>query len=128
MTVTRERGELTREAIAAIDSSDLLQDILGLPEQLRDAMWRAQSAQLEPHEAPGGLVVTGMGGSAVGGALARAALGDRASRPIVLSRGYALPPWTTPDVTVLCVSYSGDTEETLAAFDAAAALGARRIV
>jgi glucose/mannose-6-phosphate isomerase len=31
-------------------------------------------------------------------------------------------------VTVLCVSYSGNTEETLAAFDAAAALGARRIV
>ena len=31
MTVTRERGELTREAIAAIDSSDLLQDILGRP-------------------------------------------------------------------------------------------------
>jgi glucose/mannose-6-phosphate isomerase len=127
MTVTRERGELTREAIAAVDRSDLLQDILGLPEQLRDAMWRAQSAQLATNDAPGGLVVAGMGGSAIGGALARAALGDRASRPIMLARAYALPAWTTTDTTVLCASYSGNTEETLAAYEAAGALGARRI-
>jgi glucose/mannose-6-phosphate isomerase len=69
-----------------------------------------------------------MGGSAVGGALALAALGDHASRPIFAARGYGLPPWTTPDTTVLCSSYSGDTEETLACFEAAGALGARRVV
>ena len=62
-----------------------------------------------------------MGGSAIGGALARAVLGDRASRPIVLARGYALPAWTTPETTVLCASYSGNTEETLAVFEAAGA-------
>ena len=87
-----------------------------------------ESANLQPEDTPGGLVVAGMGGSAVGGALARAALGDRASRPITLARDYALPAWTTPDTTVLCASYSGDTEETLAAYEAAGALGARRIV
>lgn len=120
--------ELDRETIAAIDKSGLVDDILGMPDQLRDAMWRVESAGLEPHDAPGGLIVAGMGGSAIGGALARAALGDRASRPIVLARDYALPAWTTPDTTVLCTSYSGDTEETLAVYDAAGALGARRIV
>ena len=128
MSVTGAQGSLTSTAVAAVDASGQLEDILGLPEQLRDAMWRAQSARLEPHDAPGGLVVAGMGGSAIGGALARAALGDRASRPIMLARGYELPAWTEPDTTVLCTSYSGDTEETLAAFEAAGALGARRIV
>ena len=39
---------------------------------------------------PGGLVVCGMGGSAIGGDLAAAALGDRATRPITTVRGYAL--------------------------------------
>jgi glucose/mannose-6-phosphate isomerase len=87
-----------------------------------------ESANVQLHDATGGLIVAGMGGSAIGGSLARAALGDRASRPIEVVRDYALPPWTTPDVTVLCMSYSGDTEETLAAYDAAGALGARRIV
>jgi glucose/mannose-6-phosphate isomerase len=43
-------------------------------------------------------------------------------------RGYALPSWATPEWTVLCSSYSGETEETLATLEAAEALGARRIV
>jgi glucose/mannose-6-phosphate isomerase len=120
--------DLSRETVASFDAGGMLDDILGLPEQLRDALWRVESANLEPHDAPGGLIVAGMGGSSIGGALARAVLGDRASRPIVLARGYALPPWTTPDSTVLCASYSGNTEETLAVFEAAGALGARRIV
>jgi glucose/mannose-6-phosphate isomerase len=125
LTITTD---LSREAIAAIDATGQLNDILGLPDQLRDALWRVESAHLEPHDAPGGLVVAGMGGSAIGGGLARVVLGDRASRPIMMARGYALPAWTTPDTTVLCASYSGNTEETLAAYEAAGALGARRIV
>jgi glucose/mannose-6-phosphate isomerase len=120
--------DLTRGAIESLDSARQVDDILGLPDQLRDALWRVESANLEPYDAPGGLVVAGMGGSAIGGALAREALGDRASRPIMLARGYGLPPWTTPDTMVLCSSYSGNTEETLAVYEAAGALGARRVV
>jgi glucose/mannose-6-phosphate isomerase len=120
--------ELTRDAIESVDSARQIDDILAMPDQLRDALWRVESANLEPHDAPGGLIVAGMGGSAIGGVLARAALGDRASRAIVIARGYGLPPWTTPDSTVLCSSYSGNTEETLAVYEAAGALGAQRIV
>jgi glucose/mannose-6-phosphate isomerase len=119
---------LDRAAIAQVDTADILSDVLDLPAQLRDALWRVESAALERHDSPGGLVVAGMGGSGIGGALARAALGVRATRPIVLARDYGLPAWTTPDTTVLCASYSGMTEETLAAYDAASALGARRVV
>jgi glucose/mannose-6-phosphate isomerase len=121
-------GALDREAIEALDSERLLDDILGLPAQLADALWRVESAGLEAHDSPGGLVVAGMGGSAIGGDLARAALGDQASRPILAARGYGLPPWTTPDTTILCASYSGDTEETLACYESAGALGAHRVV
>jgi glucose/mannose-6-phosphate isomerase len=120
--------DLTRGAIESVDSARQIDDILGLPDQLRDALWRVETANLEPYDAPGGLVVAGMGGSAIGGLLAREALGDRASRPIVLARGYALPAWTTPDTMVLCSSYSGNTEETLAVYEAAGALGAERVV
>src|SRR3712207_455504 len=69
-----------------------------------------------------------MGGSAIGGDLAAAALGDRATRPIVTVRGYGLESWTPPETLVLCASYSGDTEETLACFEAAGAAGAQRVV
>ena len=105
----------------------MIDDVLGIPDQLRDALWRIESARLEPADAAG-VMVCGMGGSAIGGDLAAAALGDRLTRPMLTVRGYELPSWTTPDWTVLCSSYSGDTEETLACFAAAEALGARRVV
>ncbi len=125
MTATTDLGP---EAIRAFDVSGQFADVLGLSDHLGDALWRVESAAIEPQDSPGGLVVAGMGGSAIGGLLARAVLGDRASRRISISRDYGLPAWTTPDTTVLCSSYSGQTEETLAAFEAAGALGARRIV
>ncbi len=123
-----QAAQLDREAVAAVDRAGQLADVLDLPNHLRDALWRVESAAIAPLDAPGGLIVAGMGGSAIGGALAIAALGDRASRPITLVRGYELPPWTTPESAVLCSSYSGDTEETLACYEAAAALGAPRVV
>src|SRR3978361_2062022 len=73
-----------------------------------------------------GVVVAGMGGSAIGGALARAALSDHATRPIFVTRAYGLPPWTTPDTMGLCAGYSGNPEETLACSQSADAPGARR--
>jgi glucose/mannose-6-phosphate isomerase len=119
---------LDRDAIARVDTSDQLTDVLAIPEHLRDALWKVESAQLGDLDSPAGLVVAGMGGSAIGGALARAVLGDTASRPILSARAYGLPPWTTPDTTVLVSSYSGDTEEALACYEAAGALGAKRVV
>ena len=123
-------AELGRDAISQVDRSGLLADVLSLPDHLRDALWRVESAAglMEEWDSPGGLIVAGMGGSAVGGALARAALGDHESRHIAIARGYGLPPWATPETTVLCASYSGNTEETLACYDAAGFVGARRVV
>jgi glucose/mannose-6-phosphate isomerase len=119
---------LDRATVAAVDLSGQVDDILGLPDQLRDALFKVETAGLQPRDAPGGLIVAGMGGSAIGGALARSVLGDRASRPIAVTRSYELPGWTTPDTMVLCASYSGDTEETLACYEAAGAVGAARVV
>lgn len=119
---------LSAAAISAADPREMLADALSLPDQLRDAAWKVESAGLAPWESPGGLVIAGMGGSGIGGALAMEAIGDTASRPISLARGYELPSWTTEDTTVLCTSYSGDTEETLACYEAAGVIGARRIV
>jgi glucose/mannose-6-phosphate isomerase len=107
--------------------STMIDDVLGLPDQLRDALWRIETARLEEADSAG-LMVCGMGGSAIGGDLAASAIGDRLCRPMATVRGYELPSWATPEWTVLCSSYSGNTEETLACFEAAEALGARRLV
>ena len=119
------RHERALAAIRAVDPSGQLDDVLALPDHLRDALWRVESAGLEPDEASG-LIVCGMGGSAIGGVLARAALGDQLGPPMPVFRDYEMPPWTPPDRAVLCSSYSGNTEETLACFEAAEAVGAQR--
>ena len=106
----------------------MLGDVLAQPLQLGDALWRTQSAGIRSRDLTAGMVVCGMGGSAIGGDLAKAALGDRATRPITVVRGYALESWTPPESFVLCASYSGDTEETLACFEAAGAAGTQRAV
>jgi glucose/mannose-6-phosphate isomerase len=128
VTATPAAGDISRELIGQVDSTGQLADVLALPEHLRDAVWRVESAIMEDADTPAGLVVAGMGGSAIGGALARAALGDHASRPIFVTRAYGLPTWTTPETMVLCASYSGETEETLACYESAGALGAKRTV
>ena len=110
------------------DASNQLDDVLALPDHLPDALWRVESARLEPFEATGGLVVCGMGGSAIGSDLAAVAFGNRLSRPLTTERGYELPSCTLPNQAVLCSSYSGSTEETIACYEAAEALGAPRIV
>jgi glucose/mannose-6-phosphate isomerase len=121
-------SSLTREAVAAVDTTGQAEDIVDLGVHLRDALWRVESAGLAAVDAPGGLIVAGMGGSAVGGRLAAGTIGPRLRRPMVVADGYALPGWAGPDTLVLCSSYSGGTEETLAAYDDAGERGAQRIV
>jgi glucose/mannose-6-phosphate isomerase len=113
--------------LGAVDSGGQLDAALSLPDYLRDAIWRAGSAGIEPIEASG-LIVCGMGGSAIGGDLAVAALGSRHGKPLDVVRGYGVPAWTPPDRAILCSSYSGNTEETIACYAAAEAVGAQRIV
>ncbi|HEX2233273.1 MAG TPA: bifunctional phosphoglucose/phosphomannose isomerase [Thermoleophilaceae bacterium] len=121
-------SDLTRAEIEKVDPEGMLDDVLAQVLQLGDALWRVQSAELRKRDLPGGIAVCGMGGSAIGADLAAAVLGDRATRPLRTIRDYALEPWAGPDTLVLCCSYSGDTEETLACFEAAGIVQAPRIV
>lgn len=104
----------------------MLGDVLAQPGQIGDALWRVEAASVPAGDLSGGLVVCGMGGSAIGGDLAAAAIGDRATAPVRVARGYS-PGHVSPETLVLCASYSGSTEETLACFEAAGAAGAPRV-
>ena len=117
---------LDRDTIARVDASDQLTDVLAIPEHMRDALWKFQSANLWQWDCPAGLVVAGMGGSAIGGRLAarRSATPPRGRSCRAGVRAAAVDD-PRHDRAVL-LSYSGDTEETLACYEAASALGARR--
>jgi len=120
-------ADLSREQIAAVDPHGMLADVLEQPAHLTDALWRVESANISSFDAPGGLAICGMGGSAIGADLAAAAIGPRAQHPLRTVRGYELPAWLGERAAVLCSSYSGNTEETLACYEAAGRVDARRI-
>jgi glucose/mannose-6-phosphate isomerase len=62
---------------------------------------------------PSAVVMTGMGGSAMGGELLRALITAHCPVPITRVRGFGIPGWAGPGTLVICVSYSGNTIETL---------------
>ncbi|MEZ0360952.1 MAG: bifunctional phosphoglucose/phosphomannose isomerase [Hydrogenobacter sp.] len=61
-----------------------------------------------------GVVFSGMGGSGIVGDLTKVLLEKSGiSVPVLSSRGYDLPPYIQKGWAVVCISYSGNTEETL---------------
>jgi len=73
---------------------------------------------------PSSIVITGLGGSAISGDLARAAAGGAIKLPLTVNRDYVLPPFVNASTLVIACSYSGNTEETLGVYARAKAAGA----
>jgi len=114
------------ERIRAADPGDMLGRIKELPDQIRDAWAIAGRASLPSgYAGVRNITVAGMGGSAIGGDLAAALLADELKVPMSVHRDYGLPAFVGPESLVIASSYSGNTEETLSAFEAARARGAR---
>ena len=65
-----------------------------------------------------------MGGSAIGGDLAKSLINDSLKVPIIISRDYSVPNWVNDKSLVIFSSYSGNTEEILSAFYDAKSKGA----
>lgn len=79
------------------------------PLQIRSA--KVESINVEGYK---GIVFNGMGGSGIVGDLAKTLLEKHDTPiPVVSLRGYTLPPYVKEGWLVFCISYSGNTEETL---------------
>ncbi len=74
------------------------------------------------------VIVLGMGGSAIGGDLVSSLLLPEARLPIFVQRDYYLPPFADEQTLVIASSYSGETEETLTAFEQALDSPAKKLV
>jgi glucose/mannose-6-phosphate isomerase len=98
--------------------------IESLPAFVAGAARVARSVPLQP---PGGIanvVVSGMGGSAIGGDVVRAVTAGTMKIPLVVCRDYRLPGFVDRSTLLFAGSYSGNTEETLSAYAQARAAGA----
>nr|MBN2278259.1 bifunctional phosphoglucose/phosphomannose isomerase [candidate division Zixibacteria bacterium] len=112
-----------------VDPSDMYDRIFRFPEQLEKAAEIGCTIKIElpSFDTIRNIVVAGMGGSAIGGDLVRSFLGPRLKIPFAVCRNYHLPGYVDNDSLVMASSYSGNTEETLSAYQEAVARGARII-
>ena len=116
-------------SFAALDTRNLLAEIDGLPDQLREAWALGQSIELRSWEGITRVLLVGMGGSAIGAELLVEYIAPHCTVPVMLVRNYMLPAWASgPETLVICSSYSGNTEETISAFRQAKAKGCQVMV
>lgn len=84
------------------------------PAQLKEAVEIASKAKLFPLTKPiNKVIICGLGGSGIGGTIAKEILFDEATVPIEVLKSYTLPSYIDEHTLIICSSYSGNTEETL---------------
>lgn len=109
------------DSLKQIDHSNMYDKIVEFPKQLIDGIEIGRQADLKDlvDIRFKSIVLAGMGGSAIAGDLLKSVLLDDLKIPFEVNRNYGLSPHIAKDSLVVCSSYSGNTEETLSAFEAA---------
>lgn len=117
---------MTESNILRYDTSNMRKLLLEFPKQIEDAVRIGKS--FSPTLKASGIeniVVTGLGGSAIGGDLLRSYLSEELNVPFFVNRHYFLPEFVGKNTLVIVSSYSGNTEETLSVFQQALQRGAQ---
>ena len=91
--------------------------ILNFPEQVDEAAAIGEAARIKLNvKNIEHIVVSGLGGSAIGGDLIRAYFADKCEVPVIVNRHYYFPDYVGKNSLVIISSYSGNTEETTASY------------
>jgi glucose/mannose-6-phosphate isomerase len=100
--------------------------IEAFPIQLKEAIKLANNISVTDHHTSlNKVMVLGMGGSGIGGDFVRSIVSNVCKYPIVVNKSYDIPAWVDQHTLVITSSYSGNTEETISAFESALTTGAK---
>ena len=90
--------------------------VLNFPAQLREAIAIGEAAKVTPSSVPvSNVLVTGLGGSGIGGTILAEIVAGQCKVPVIVNKDYSLPAFVSSHTLVIISSYSGNTEETIAA-------------
>ncbi len=114
---------INKEIIKKLDLSDMMGVIANFHNQVRNSIDLLKSApKIQDCYRIKRILIAGMGGSAISGDLARSFIAKNHPEiniPIIVLRNYDLPNWVDEHTLVICISYSGNTEETLSVVEQA---------
>jgi len=90
--------------------------VQNFPTQLHEALLIGQSYKFTtPKKQYANVVLTGLGGSGIGGSIVQNFVFDKLAVPFIVNKDYFLPAFVDKNSLVIVSSYSGNTEETLQA-------------
>ncbi len=98
--------------IERLDLSRVVASLERFPEQCDEAIALGRKFATKIKK-PGRVFVCGMGGSGIAGDILAGLFPDKEIR---VFKGYDLPEYVLPEDVIFCLSYSGNTEETLSVF------------
>lgn len=111
-----------------LDTQNMIEQINGLPDQLVLSYALGKDLPLpEVKNEIRQVLISGMGGSAIGADLVASYLQDKVSLPIFVHRDYELPAWANENTLFIASSHSGNTEETLWGYEQARRRGCTQI-
>lgn len=113
------------EEVRQMDAGEMLKVLYELPEQCQKAWEIGLNTSVNPDGEYDQVLVTGLGGSAIGGDLLRVYALSKLKIPVLVNRDYTVPEFVGPRTLVFAASYSGNTEETLSAYANARQRGAK---
>lgn len=94
--------------------------IEGFTNQLKEALIIGQSYRFKSAKKDfSNVILTGLGGSGIGGSIVQNYVFDKMKVPFIVNKDYFLPAFVSKDSLVIVSSYSGNTEETVAALKTA---------
>jgi glucose/mannose-6-phosphate isomerase len=94
--------------------------------QLRQAVDIGSKAVFtKPEKEIRNILITGLGGSGIGGSIISQITDQEIKVPLIVNKDYFLPAFVNENTLVIVSSYSGNTEETLAAMHSAGERGAK---
>ncbi len=91
----------------------MLNLIQGFPKHIKEAVLIFNQTDISSLDAIDNVVITGLGGSGIGGTIASEVVSKDCSIPIIVNNSYHLPAFVNERTLVIACSYSGNTEETL---------------
>ena len=105
------------KTIEQFDKSNMRKLLYEFPDQAEKTAQLVKGMKIPPaYKEIKNIIVSGLGGSSVGGDLLKNFLRDKINLPLTVNRSYTLPHWVGKDTLLICVSYSGNTEETLSTY------------
>jgi glucose/mannose-6-phosphate isomerase len=109
---------MTEKDIELYDNSGMFDVISNFSVQVQEAQIIGNSIHVTDNlKNIKNIIISGLGGSAIGGDLLRSYLWYEIKVPIYINRNYKLPAFADENTLVIISSYSGNTEESLSAYN-----------